>query len=87
MCENVNLPSRAPVVASPEGLTGSTTQVYKMDEICEQCRIQLMLRQRRYKSCHLFFATAFLDILDIFPKYLLIIRTMQVSSGLGSGKY
>ena len=48
MCENVNLPSRAPVVASPEGLTGSTTQVYKMDEICEQCRIQLMLRQRRY---------------------------------------
>ena len=49
MCENVNLPSRAPVVASPEGLTGSTTQVYKMDEICEQCRIQLMLRQRRYK--------------------------------------
>ena len=48
MCENVNLPSRAPVVASPEGLTGSTTQVYKMDEICEQCRSQLMLRQRRY---------------------------------------
>ena len=48
MCENVNLPSRAPVVASPEGLTGSTTQVYKMDEICEQCRVQLMLRQRRY---------------------------------------
>ena len=52
MCENVNLPSRAPVVASPEGLTGSTTQVYKMDEICEQCRIQLMLRQRR--ACFLF---------------------------------
>ena len=50
MCENVNLPSRAPVVASPEGLTGNTTEVHKMDEICKQCPVQLMLRQRRYIS-------------------------------------
>ena len=67
MCENVNLPSRAPVVASPEGLTGSTTQVYKMDEICEQCRIQLMLRQRRY----MYRLSLFPSLIVTFNKILL----------------